>query len=83
MQTAGRVDFLLQKASPDSDLQEGESIGLSMSTYEQFDPYNQYTHYTKMADVDQQHEEKVEKPWWWSYFVSLGGPAPTWLLKHN
>ncbi|XP_015252533.1 PREDICTED: carboxypeptidase Z isoform X1 [Cyprinodon variegatus] len=82
MQTAGRVDFLLQKASQDSDLQEGESIGLSMSTYEQFDPYNQYTHYTKMADVDQQHEERVEKPWWWSYFVSLGGPAPTWLLKH-
>uniref|UniRef100_A0A146VR56 Carboxypeptidase Z n=1 Tax=Fundulus heteroclitus TaxID=8078 RepID=A0A146VR56_FUNHE len=80
MLSAGRVDFVLQKAPPDSDLQEAERI---VSTYERFDPYNQYTQYTMMADVNQQRVERAEKPWWWSYFVSLGGPAPTWLLKRD
>ncbi|MEQ2204270.1 hypothetical protein XENOCAPTIV_010691 [Xenoophorus captivus] len=83
MPTAGRVDFVLHKASPDSDLQEGENIFSSMSTYERFDPYKQYTQYTMMADLNQQREERAEKPWWWNYFVSIGGPAPTWLLKRN
>ncbi|MED6277171.1 hypothetical protein CHARACLAT_010617 [Characodon lateralis] len=83
MSTAGRVDFVLQKAPPDSDLQEGENIFSSMSTYEQFDPYKQYTQYTMMADLNQQREERAEKPWWWNYFVSIGGPAPTWLLKRH
>ncbi|KAM4714327.1 carboxypeptidase Z-like [Anableps anableps] len=82
MQTAGRVDFVLQKASPDPDLHEWENV-LSMGSYERFDPYNQYSQYTMMADVIQQREERAEKPWWWSYFVSIGGPAPTWLLKRH
>ncbi|KAK5613908.1 hypothetical protein CRENBAI_014355 [Crenichthys baileyi] len=83
MLNAGRVDFVLQKAPPDSDPQEGENIFSSMSTYERFDPYKQYTQYTMMADLNQQREERAEKPWWWNYFVSIGGPAPTWLLKRH
>lgn len=82
METAGRVDFVLQKAPPDPDLQKGENV-LSTSAYERFDPYSQYNQYTMMADVNQQRKEVVEKPWWWSYFTTLGGPAPTWLLKHH
>ncbi|XP_014885160.1 carboxypeptidase Z isoform X2 [Poecilia latipinna] len=82
MQSAGRVDFVLQKAPLDPDIEEEESV-LSSSSYDRFDPYNQYNQYTTMADVNRQHEERAEKPWWWSYFASLGGPVPTWLLKRH
>lgn len=82
MQSAGRVDFVLQKAPPDPDMEEEENV-LSSSSYNRFDPYNQYNQYTMMANVNQQREERAEKPWWWSYFVSLGGPVPTWLLKRH
>lgn len=76
MHTAGRVDFILVKA-PDAQEQDD----LAMEAYGRFDPYNQYERYIQMADVNS-HEERVEKPWWWNYFVQSGGPAPTWLLKH-
>lgn len=77
MRTAGRVDFILVKA-PDAQEQDD----LAAEAYARFDPYNQYERYTLMADVNQSREERVEKPWWWNYFVQSGGPAPTWLLKH-
>lgn len=83
MHTAGRVDFTLQKAAPDADLQEEDVALPSMGTYERFDPYNQYERYTQMAQLRQQPEERAEKPWWWSYFAALGGPPPTWLLKND
>ncbi|XP_028420351.1 carboxypeptidase Z isoform X2 [Perca flavescens] len=83
MHTAGRVDFVLQKAAPEPDLQEEDDTIPSMGTYDRFDPYNQYERYTLMADLSHNREERVEKPWWWNYFVLPGGPAPTWLLKHN
>ncbi|XP_029310714.1 LOW QUALITY PROTEIN: carboxypeptidase Z-like [Cottoperca gobio] len=83
MHTAGRVDFLLQKAALELDTQEQDEALLSMGTYDQFDPYNQYKRYTLMPDVSSNREERAEKPWWWSYFSLSGGPAPTWLLKHN
>ncbi|XP_061565606.1 carboxypeptidase Z-like isoform X1 [Cololabis saira] len=78
MQTAGRVDFVLNKASPPPDVEETTATG----TYEQFDPYNQYKHYTQIANGTQSREERGEKPWWWSYFVLPGHSTPTWLLKH-
>ncbi|XP_018526988.1 LOW QUALITY PROTEIN: carboxypeptidase Z-like [Lates calcarifer] len=82
MHTAGRVDFVLQKAALEADVQEVDSTIPSMGTYDRFDPFNQYERYTLMADVSQIREERAEKPWWWNYFVLPGGPAPTWLLKH-
>ncbi|XP_044040764.1 carboxypeptidase Z-like isoform X1 [Siniperca chuatsi] len=82
MHTAGRVDFVLQKASLEPDMQEEDDTIPSMGTYDRFDPYNQYERYTLMADLSQNREERAEKPWWWNYFVLPGGPAPTWLLKH-
>ncbi|XP_070849240.1 carboxypeptidase Z-like isoform X1 [Chaetodon trifascialis] len=82
MVTAGRVDFVLQKAALEPDMQEEDDTIPSMGTYDRFDPYNQYERYTLMADLSQNREERAEKPWWWSYFVLPGGPAPTWLLKH-
>ncbi|XP_072232739.1 carboxypeptidase Z-like isoform X2 [Leuresthes tenuis] len=83
MHTAGRVDFVLQRAPPESDMQDGDKVLPTMGSYERFDPYNQYDRYTRMANMSQNREERAEKPWWWSYFASTGGPAPTWLLKHN
>ena len=79
---AGRVDFVLKKTSPESDVQERGIAFASMGTYEQFDPYNQYKHYTQIADLSQSREERGEKPWWWNYFILPGNTAPTWLLKH-
>lgn len=81
MHTAGRVDFLLQKSPVESAAQQEDDNVPSMGTYERFDPYNQYERYTQMADLTQNREDRAEKPWWWSYFVLPGGPAPTWLLK--
>lgn len=82
MHTAGQVNFVLQRAPPGTDMQEDDDTILSMGTYDRFDPYNQYERYTLMADLSPIREERAEKPWWWSYFVQRGGPAPTWLLKH-
>ncbi|XP_049424744.1 carboxypeptidase Z-like isoform X2 [Epinephelus fuscoguttatus] len=82
MQTAGRVDFVLQKAALEPDVLEEDVTILSMGTYDRFDPYNQYERYTLMADLSHNREEREEKPWWWSYFVLPGSPSPTWLLKH-
>ncbi|XP_034424605.1 carboxypeptidase Z-like [Hippoglossus hippoglossus] len=80
MHTAGRVDFVLQKAPLEPDLQEEDATILS--SYDRFDPYNQYERYTTAAVLSQNREERAEKPWWWSYFVLPGHPAPTWLLQH-
>ncbi|XP_053272151.1 carboxypeptidase Z [Pleuronectes platessa] len=80
MHTAGRVDFVLQKAPLEPDVQEEEAT--ITTSYDRFDPYNQYERYTRAADLSQNHEERSEKPWWWSYFVLPGRPAPTWLLQH-
>ncbi|XP_067381190.1 carboxypeptidase Z-like isoform X2 [Channa argus] len=82
MHKAGRVDFVLQKALLEPDMQEEGDAIASMGTYDRFDPYNQYERYTLMADMSQNREERAEKPWWWNYFASPSGPAPTWLLKH-
>ncbi|XP_030018845.1 carboxypeptidase Z isoform X1 [Sphaeramia orbicularis] len=82
---AGRVDFVLQRAASEPSTrwgqEEDDSIP-SMGIYERFDPFNQYERYTLMNDGSQDRQERVEKPWWWSYFTMSGGPAPTWLLKH-
>ncbi|KAF7231646.1 carboxypeptidase Z [Nothobranchius furzeri] len=83
MQKAGRVDFVLQTAPPDSGSQEADNILPSTGNYERFDPYNQYVQYTMMAELNQNQGVRAEKPWWWNYFVSVGGPAPTWLLKQH
>ncbi|XP_028330920.1 carboxypeptidase Z-like [Gouania willdenowi] len=84
MHTAGRVDFVLKKAPPESPEQEEDNIIPSLGSYDRFDPHNLYERYTMMAvDLSQQREQRAEMPWWWNYFVLSGGPAPTWLLKHN
>ncbi|XP_078147986.1 carboxypeptidase Z-like isoform X2 [Centroberyx gerrardi] len=80
MNKAGRVDFVLQKAVLEPDMEDDYTIP-SMGTYERFDPYNQFERYST-AEVVQNREERTEKPWWWNYFVSSGGAAPTWLLRH-
>ncbi|XP_060887146.1 carboxypeptidase Z-like [Labrus mixtus] len=81
MSAAGRVDFVLQRAAAEPATQEEDDTLPSMGSYDRFDPFNQYERYTLMADLSLNREERAEKPWWWSYFVLPGGPAPTWLLK--
>ena len=80
MRTAGRVDFVLRKLPLEPEVQEEEAT--IPDSYDRFDPYNQYERYTTAADLSQNREERAEKPWWWSYFVLPGRPAPTWLLQH-
>ncbi|KAK6323142.1 carboxypeptidase Z-like [Coregonus clupeaformis] len=80
MQKAGRVDFVLQKAVMEPDMEEDYRIP-SMGTYEHFDPYNQFERYT-ISEQNQNREERQEKPWWWSYFNHAHGSAPTWLLRN-
>lgn len=80
MRKAGRVDFVLQKAVLEPDIDEDYAIP-SMGTYERFDPYNQLERYS-MRDLGQDGEERHEKPWWWSYFAHSGNAAPTWLLRN-
>ncbi|XP_055756557.1 carboxypeptidase Z-like isoform X2 [Salvelinus fontinalis] len=79
MQKAGRVDFVLQKAVVEPDIEEDYNIP-SMGTYERFDPYNQFERYA-IREQNQNREERQEKPWWWSYFSRAHGSAPTWLLR--
>uniref|UniRef100_A0A8C8C5P7 FZ domain-containing protein n=1 Tax=Oncorhynchus tshawytscha TaxID=74940 RepID=A0A8C8C5P7_ONCTS len=79
MQKAGRVDFVLQKAVVEPDIEEDYNIP-SMGTYERFDPYNQFERYS-IREQNQNREERQEKPWWWSYFSRAHGSAPTWLLR--
>lgn len=81
MQRAGRVDFVLQRAPPEPNVHEGANSFLSTDAYRRFDPFNQYVQYTMISEQNQNREERAEKPWWWNYFVSVGGPAPIWLLK--
>ncbi|XP_061769877.1 carboxypeptidase Z-like [Nerophis ophidion] len=79
MHSAGRVDFVLEKVAMEPlQLQEEEE---EAAAYNRFDPNNQYERYILMADISSAGEERVEKPWWWSYFVLPGVPSPTWLLK--
>ncbi|XP_056156240.1 carboxypeptidase Z-like isoform X2 [Lampris incognitus] len=85
MRQAGRVDFVLQKATLEPDMvkeEEEEDYGLpSMGTYDRFDPYNQYERYT-VSELSQNQAERSEKPWWWGYFVRSGDRSPTWLLRN-
>ncbi|XP_037531993.1 carboxypeptidase Z-like [Nematolebias whitei] len=82
MQRAGRVDFTLQKVPLESNVREDVNRFPSMDAYKHFDPLNLYVQYTKISELNQNREERAEKPWWWNYFVSVGGQAPIWLLKH-
>ncbi|XP_067117599.1 carboxypeptidase Z-like [Osmerus mordax] len=79
MRKAGRVDFVLQRAVQEPDLDQHYNLP-SMGTYERFDPYKKFERYA-LTDVGQNVEERQQKPWWWSYF-SAGGTAPTWLLRN-
>ncbi|KAL2078953.1 hypothetical protein ACEWY4_024697 [Coilia grayii] len=78
LQKAGRVDFTLKKAP--LDLDEDDYVPAIPSTYERFDPYNQFARYN-VRDVAESGIERQENPWWWSYFARSTGTAPNWLLK--
>ncbi|XP_031441173.1 carboxypeptidase Z [Clupea harengus] len=80
LEKAGRVDFILQKATLNPDDEDYVPSVPSMGTYERFDPYNQFARYNT-RDAAAPGIERQENPWWWSYFARSTGTAPNWLLK--
>ncbi|XP_019733010.1 carboxypeptidase Z-like [Hippocampus comes] len=78
MHSAGRVDFVLEKVVLEPEELEEEEA--AVAAYQRFDPNNQYERYTQITDVSEGRSARVEKPWWWNYFVLPGVPSPTWLL---
>ncbi|XP_057711155.1 carboxypeptidase Z-like isoform X1 [Corythoichthys intestinalis] len=79
MHSAGRVDFILERAEPEPGRQEEEDAA-AVAAYERFDPNDQYERYLRTEVSQRAPESRLEKPWWWNYFVLPGAPSPLWLL---
>ncbi|XP_077598349.1 carboxypeptidase Z-like isoform X2 [Stigmatopora nigra] len=77
MHSAGRVDFILEKAEPESEREAEEDA--ARAAYLRFDPDNQYERYLRL-EAGRRAPERVEKPKWWDYFNRPGAPAPLWML---
>ncbi|KAG9479773.1 hypothetical protein GDO78_011683 [Eleutherodactylus coqui] len=86
MTKPGRVDFVLNRV----DIKARKYTRLIpedlYDRYDQLDSYDPHAHrgQTELGEDegDQQSQDR-EKPWWWSYFNSLGHNRPMWLLKNN
>ncbi|XP_067414959.1 carboxypeptidase Z [Emydura macquarii macquarii] len=85
MKRAGRVDFVLRaldtwpkhlRRRPTEDIYE------RYDPLEHFDPHAQHAH-PEPTEERRQPTRHSEKPWWWSYFSSLGQHKPLWLLKQR
>uniref|UniRef100_A0A8D0EEX5 Carboxypeptidase Z n=1 Tax=Salvator merianae TaxID=96440 RepID=A0A8D0EEX5_SALMN len=82
MNKAGRVDFVLRPLSG----RPSQTLHAPMRrSYEQYDPLEHFGPHTpqeRREDTGRSLQPR-EKPWWWSYFSSLGQYRPLWLLKHR
>uniref|UniRef100_A0A8C4W735 Carboxypeptidase Z n=1 Tax=Gopherus evgoodei TaxID=1825980 RepID=A0A8C4W735_9SAUR len=85
MKRAGRVDFVLRSldTKPKNFL-----LGPMENIYEQYDPLELFDPHAQHAQSEPregrgQPTQHNEKPWWWSYFSSLGQHKPLWLLKQR
>ncbi|TFJ95433.1 Carboxypeptidase Z [Platysternon megacephalum] len=85
MRRAGRVDFLLRSldTKPKNFLR-----GPMEDIYERYDPLEHFDPHAQHAQSEPREERGQptwhnEKPWWWSYFSSLGQHKPLWLLKQR
>lgn len=85
MKRAGRVDFVLRAldTKPKNFLR-----GPMENIYEQYDPLEHFDPHAQHAQSEAsegrgQPTRHNEKPWWWSYFSSLGQHKPLWLLKQR
>uniref|UniRef100_K7G816 Carboxypeptidase Z n=2 Tax=Pelodiscus sinensis TaxID=13735 RepID=K7G816_PELSI len=85
MKRAGRVDFILRSLDtrPKNFLRRPtEDIYERYDPLEHFDPHAQHAQSEPRGDRGQPSQQN-EKPWWWSYFSSLGQHKPLWLLKQR
>ncbi|XP_053884826.1 carboxypeptidase Z [Malaclemys terrapin pileata] len=85
MKRAGRVDFVLRSldTKPKHFLRGPmEDIYERYDPLEHFDPHAQHTQ-SEPREEGGQPTRHNEKPWWWSYFSSLGQHKPLWLLKQR
>uniref|UniRef100_A0A8C0J586 Carboxypeptidase Z n=1 Tax=Chelonoidis abingdonii TaxID=106734 RepID=A0A8C0J586_CHEAB len=85
MKRAGRVNFVLRSldTKPKNFL-----LGPMENIYEQYDPLELFDPHAQHAQSEpregrRQPTRHNEKPWWWSYFSSLGQHKPLWLLKQR
>uniref|UniRef100_A0A674HZC6 Carboxypeptidase Z n=1 Tax=Terrapene triunguis TaxID=2587831 RepID=A0A674HZC6_9SAUR len=85
MKRAGRVDFVLRSldTKPKHFLR-----GPMEDIYERYDPLEHFDPHAQHAQSEPREERGQptrhnEKPWWWSYFSSLGQHKPLWLLKQR
>ncbi|XP_074847812.1 carboxypeptidase Z [Carettochelys insculpta] len=85
MKRAGRVDFVLRSlgTKPNNFLRRPME-----DAYEQNDPLEHFDPHAQHAPSNRREERGQptrhnEKPWWWSYFSSLGQHKPLWLLKQR
>ncbi|XP_077445082.1 carboxypeptidase Z-like isoform X2 [Stigmatopora argus] len=78
MHSAGRVDFILEKAAPEPDREEEEDA--ASAAYRRFDPDNQYKRYLRPEGGPRSSPGRLENPSWWEYLSHLGGRPPLWLL---
>uniref|UniRef100_A0A8B9X670 Carboxypeptidase Z n=1 Tax=Bos mutus grunniens TaxID=30521 RepID=A0A8B9X670_BOSMU len=75
MKRAGRVDFILQplRTGPQKFLPGSRRGGLGGEPQEPDE---------EPLGARRQPTTGGSKPWWWSYFTSLGQHQPRWLLKY-
>uniref|UniRef100_A0A8C3T702 Carboxypeptidase Z n=1 Tax=Chelydra serpentina TaxID=8475 RepID=A0A8C3T702_CHESE len=85
MKRAGRVNFVLRSlgTKPKNFLR-----GPTEDIYERYDPLEHFDPHAQHAQSEPREERGQparhnEKPWWWSYFSSLGQHKPLWLLKQR
>ncbi|XP_037754079.1 carboxypeptidase Z isoform X2 [Chelonia mydas] len=85
MKRAGRVDFALRSL----DTRPKNFLwGPMEDIYERYDPLEYFDPHAQHAPSEPREERGQptrhnEKPWWWSYFSSLGQHKPLWLLKQR
>ncbi|CAM4554166.1 carboxypeptidase Z [Caretta caretta] len=85
MKRAGRVDFALRSL----DTRPKNFLwGPVEDIYERYDPLEYFDPHAQHAQSEPREERGQptrhnEKPWWWSYFSSLGQHKPVWLLKQR
>uniref|UniRef100_UPI00398E77FE carboxypeptidase Z n=1 Tax=Pristiophorus japonicus TaxID=55135 RepID=UPI00398E77FE len=79
MEGAGRVDFVLRRLEPDIEI---ESFDEGMDELDLID-HLERTEQRHEDEDDEYSSSRAEKPWWWSFFATLGQTSPDWLLRSD
>ncbi|XP_069782252.1 carboxypeptidase Z isoform X1 [Narcine bancroftii] len=78
MEGAGHVDFVLRRLQPDIETEPMEEETDEIDLIDHLDRIEgRYEH-----EDEEYSTSRGEKPWWWSFFASLGQSTPDWLLRN-